>query len=47
MKPGQEIIAEYWKMSQEDKRKIMPAGYCAIKIDGKWYVRPLSEKKQL
>lgn len=45
MKPGQEIISEYWKMSQDEKHKIMPKGYCAIKIDGKWYVRPLSEKK--
>jgi hypothetical protein len=39
MKPDQEIISEYWKMSVEDKKKIMPKGYKATKIENKWYVK--------
>jgi methionine aminopeptidase len=46
MKPGQQVIQEYWDMPKETRHTLMPKGYCAIKKeDGKWYVRPLSEKK--
>jgi hypothetical protein len=48
MKPGQQIIQEYWDLPKEKKHTMMPKGYCAIQnpTDKKWYVRPLSEKKQ-
>jgi hypothetical protein len=39
MKPDQEIISEYWKMSPEDKKRIMPRGYKATKVENKWYVK--------
>jgi hypothetical protein len=39
MKPDQEVISEYWKMSPEDKKRIMPRGYKATKIENKWYVK--------
>ena len=37
-KKGQEVPKAYWNLTPEEKRKYMPQGYKATKVDGIWKV---------